>query len=119
MNVLEVISSLQSLLDLGEEDTAAVTKLLCTDMRRKAKTDFFKSIRIYKNRLDLMCTYMYNEIEEFDPIFRKKMGMWHIGETNAFKDLLQTYTAKAYRLGVLAAKKDLQKPDFSTKVLEV
>lgn len=118
MNVVEVVENLQKLLGLSIEETAAVTKLLCSDMRRKAKIDFFKSIRIYKNRLDLVSTYMYNEIEEFDPIFRKMMSRWHVGEIHAFKDLIQTYTAKAYRLGVLAAKKDLQKPDFSDKVME-
>lgn len=118
MDSSKVAANLQVLLDLGEEESKVLAEVLLGDLKKRAKTDFFTAIRVYKNRLSLLCDFLYEDIGDFDLLFYKKMQGWHIGERTAFKDLLQTYTAKAYRLGVLAAKKDLQGRDFSSKVLE-
>lgn len=118
MDSSKVAANLQVLLDLGEEESKVLAEVLLGDLKKRAKTDFFTAIRVYKNRLSLLCDFLYEDIGDFDLFFYKKMQGWHIGEITAFKDLLQTYTAKAYRLGVLAAKKDLQGRDFSSKVLE-
>jgi hypothetical protein len=78
---------------------------------KKVKRDFIIKLRVAKNRMDLMSDMLVEEIGEFEMhdenelFFRKILQMMHKGELNAFKDLINTYLAKSYLLGVKMGEK--------------
>jgi len=78
-----------------------------------SKLDSANVLRVYKNRMALLCKALYEDISEFDTVFFKVMNRYHIGEVTAFNDMLQTYMARAYKLGIMIGEKGLASDELS------
>lgn len=105
MTTTDLAYHLKCVLKLDYGEALLLAKAIVSRSKRKPKADFFTAMRVYKNRFEMLSNFMYDDIGEFDDIFFKKMNRWHIGEVHAFKDLLKTYLAKAYMLGMAVEKK--------------